>query len=435
MLYIFKFPDIGEGVTEGKILEWFVKKGQKISEGDPVVKMETDKVVADIPSPRSGVIKNIFGKVGDTINVDDALVEIEIAGDEAGDEMEIKKKEVPVEEQGYGVIGHIEDATTDAFLPATGEGLENNADKVAATVKTKIMATPVARKMAKDLGLDINEITGTGPAGRVMKIDIQRAFSQKQGADSLSVKPIADRSISTQAVSIPSGGKTEELSQIRKTIAARMVESKFTAPHATSFEEVEISRLVEIREEIKERFSGDGIRITYMPFILKATALALKNHPKLNCHLDMKNNRVIYNDKYNIGIAIDTPDGLIVPVINNADTKSIVELAAELKDKSNRARQRKLTLDELRGNTFSVTNYGSIAGIYGAPIINYPDVAILGVGRIHKKPIVKNDQIVPGNILPLSLAVDHRIVDGADAARFLRELMEYLAEPVSMLLL
>ena len=431
MLYIFKFPDIGEGVTEGKILEWFVKKGQEIQEGDPVVKMETDKVVADIPSPRTGVIKNIFGKVGDTINVDDALVEIEIAGGE----MDSKEKEVPVEEEGYGVIGHIEDATTDAFLPSTGEGLEDDTDKVVITKRVKTLATPVARKMAKDFGLDINELTGSGPAGRVMKIDIQRAFDQKQGIASSIVTPTAKSPIVAPKTSIPSGGKTEELSQMRKTIAARMVESKFTAPHATSFEEVEISKLIEIREDIKERFSSDGIKITYMPFILKATALALKNHPKLNCRLDMKNNRVIYNDEYNIGIAIDTPEGLIVPVINNADTKSIVELAAELKDKSDRARDRKLTLDELRGNTFSVTNYGSVAGIYGAPIINYPDVAILGIGRIHQKPIVKDDQIVPGNILPLSLAVDHRIVDGADAARFLKELMEYLAEPVSMLLL
>ena len=177
MLYIFKFPDIGEGVTEGKILEWFVKKGQEIQEGDPVVKMETDKVVADIPSPRTGVIKNIFGKVGDTINVDDALVEIEIAGGE----MDSKEKEVPVEEEGYGVIGHIEDATTDAFLPSTGEGLEDDTDKVVITKRVKTLATPVARKMAKDFGLDINEITGSGPAGRVMKIDIQRAFDQKQG--------------------------------------------------------------------------------------------------------------------------------------------------------------------------------------------------------------------------------------------------------------
>lgn len=426
MLYIFKFPDIGEGVTEGKVLEWFVKKGQEIKEGDSVVKMETDKVVADIPSPRSGVVKNTFGKVGEVINVGDALLEIEIEG-EAGAEEE--SKEVAVEEKGFGVIGTIEDASSDAFLPSTGEGMEEDTTPDKKPEGRKSLATPVARKMAKDLGIDIKSVNGTGSAGRVMKADIQRAFDEKQqGPQS---KPIA-RPVSAGP---PERTVIESLSQIRKTIAARMVESKFTAPHATSFEEVEISRLVEIRNDQKDHFADQGIKLTYMPFIIKAVVAALKNHPSLNCRLDMQNNRVIYNNYYNIGFATDTPDGLIVPVIKDADQKGIIEIAIELKEKSERARDRKLILDELRDSTFSVTNYGSIAGIFAAPIINYPDVAILGIGRILRKPVVRDDEIVPGNVLPLSLAVDHRIVDGGDAARFMRDLMSYLADPVAMLFL
>jgi pyruvate dehydrogenase E2 component (dihydrolipoamide acetyltransferase) len=214
-----------------------------------------------------------------------------------------------------------------------------------------------------------------------------------------------------------------------------MAESQFTIPHATSFDEVEISRLIEIRNETKDMLAEQGIRLTYMPFFAKAVVHALKKHPKLNCRLDMQQNRVIYNKFYNIGFATDTPDGLVVPVIRDADKKGIGELAIELADKSERARERRLTLEELRDSTFSITNYGSISGIHGVPIINYPNVAILGVGQIQRKPVVKGDQIIPGNVLPLSLAIDHRIVDGADAARFMRDLKSLLADPVAMLLL
>lgn len=432
MLYIFKFPDIGEGVTEGKILEWFVKKGQEIGEGDPVVKMETDKVVADIPSPRGGVIKNTFGKIGQVINVGDALVEIEIEGE--ADAVGVTK-EVPVEEPGFGVVGTIEDAATDAFLPSTGEGLEPTPEQEETQVTRKALATPVARKMARDLGIDINTVRGSGPAGRVMKADIKRAHEEMQSGVKVGVKPaITAKTPQTCDLDTPRV-EIKDLSQIRKTIAARMVESKFTAPHATSFEEVEVSRLVEVRNENKNLFADQGIKLTYMPLIMKAVVHALKRHPVLNCRLDMNEGKVIYNNYYNIGFATDTPDGLIVPVINDVDQKGILDIALELKDMSERARERKMKLDELRGSTFSITNYGSIAGIFAAPIINYPNVAILGIGRIQEKPVVKDGQIVPGHVLPLSLAVDHRIVDGGDAARFIKDLMTILADPVKMLFL
>jgi pyruvate dehydrogenase E2 component (dihydrolipoamide acetyltransferase) len=428
MLYIFKFPDIGEGITEGKILEWYAKKGQEISEGDPVVKVETDKVVADIPCPKTGRVKNTFGKVGEIINVDDALIELEIEGEP--DESTDEKATVKVEEVGFGVVGEIEDAKTDAFLPATGEGFEATEDEVQKSEARKALATPVARKMAKDLGIDINSVRGTGPGGRVMKADIQRAFDEKQAGPKAAARPAA-------GIPEPVEGLTdvEELTQIRKTIAARMVESRFTAPHTTTFEEVEVSRLIKIRNDKKDQLAEQGIKLTYMPFIIKAVVLALKSHRKLNCRLDMQKSRVIYNNYYNIGFAVDTPDGLIVPVIKDADKKSIIDIAKELKDKSDRARERKLTLDELKDSTFSVTNYGSIAGMHGVPIINYPDVAILGIGRIVRKPVVIDDEIMPGNVLPLSLSIDHRIVDGADAARFIRDVMMYVADPVAMLVM
>lgn len=428
MLYVFKFPDIGEGIHEGKILKWHVKKGQKVSEGDAVVNVETDKVVTDIPIPKDGVIKNLFGKEGEVINVGDALVEMEVEGEVAEEEIKVAK----VEEKGFGVVGVIEEAPSDAFMPATGEGMEEKiaAKEVEEAPRRKALATPVARKMAKDLGIDINTVRGTGPGGRVMKEDIQKAFDEKQTGPKVGAPA---------TIAIPAEEEAnveiEELSQIRKTIINRMVQSKFTAPHATAFEEVEVSKLVELRNEKKKDLAEKGIRLSYMPFIIKAVALALKRHKTLNSKLDLPNNRVIYQKFYNIGFATDTPDGLMVPVIKDADRKSIIEIAQAIMDLSERARDRKVTLDELKGGTFSITNYGSIAGTYGVPVINYPEVAILGIGRIKTEPVVKDGEIVVGHVLPLSMSFDHRIVDGADAARFIKDITAMLGDPLTMLMM
>jgi pyruvate dehydrogenase E2 component (dihydrolipoamide acetyltransferase) len=436
MNFVFRFPDIGEGIHEGKILEWHVTRGQTMKEGDPLVKVETDKVVADIPVPRTGLIRNLFGKVGQVINVGDVLAELDVEGDEASSPETVAAaptQREAVRELGAGVVGEIEVAKTDAFLPATGEGFEENGTATTAVDHHKVLASPVARKMAKDAGIDLRRIKGTGPAGRIMKDDVQRAGHDKP----LSIAPAPLVSTYTP-MPLPTepGERVEyqELTQIRKTIAARMAQSKFTAPHLTAFEEVEVSKLVQLRAEQKGSLAEYGLTLSYLPFIVRAVALSLKKHKTLNCRLDLENNRVIYHNYINIGIAVDTPDGLIVPVIKDADKRSILELAAIIADYGKRARERKLTLSEIREGTFSITNYGSIAGTYGVPIINYPEVAILGIGRIMQQPVVKDGQIVPGHVLPLSLSADHRIVDGGDVARFLVDVMTLLADPVNMLL-
>jgi len=445
MVFVFKFPDIGEGIHEGKILEWHVQRGQTVKEGDPLMKVETDKVVADIPSPRTGVVKNIFGKVGQVINVGDVIAELEVEG--RGDEIEhAQGKPAPsrphveqVEEKSFGVVGQIEVAHDDAFLPATGEGLEGNGREPVQAERGKVLASPVARKMAHDLGVDIRSVKGTGPVGRVMKEDVQRAHEAASRpapviAPSTSAAPLVIPPLPRSGVAVKRE-EYEELTQIRKTIAARMAQSKFTAPHMTAFEEVEVSKLVELRNERKNTLAPQGISLSYLPFVVRAVAMLLRTHRKLNCRLDLENNRVIYHNYVNVGIAVDTPDGLIVPVIKDADQRGVFELAVIIADFAQRARERKLTLDEIRGGTFSITNYGSMAGTYGVPIINYPEVAILGVGRILHKPVIQNGQIVPGHVLPLSLSADHRIVDGGDVSRFLLDLMALLADPVNMLLM
>jgi pyruvate dehydrogenase E2 component (dihydrolipoamide acetyltransferase) len=440
MAYSFKFPDIGEGIHEGKILEWYVKPGDKVREGDPLMKVETDKVVTDIPIPRHGLIKQLFGEVGQVIHVGNVIAEIETEGAAVTVEApgHATKKaataethEEKVDEPGFGVVGSIPVASTNDFLPATGEGLELEHEKAAPTNGRKALATPVARKMARDMNVDINTIAGTGPGGRVMKEDILHAAERTKSTPTFSYTP------PRPAPMAPPGERTEieELSQIRKSIAARMAQSKYTAPHSTSHDEIEISKLVALRNEIKDHAASLGLKVSYLPFIIRALALTLPKHKKLNCRLDLEHNRVIYNRYYNIGIAVDTPDGLVVPVIKDADRKSIYEIAGAITDLSNRARDRKLTLDEIREGTFTLTNYGSIAGIHGVPVINYPEVAILGVGRIREVPVVKNGQIVPGTVLPLSMSFDHRIVDGGDAARFLLDLMALLSEPASMLMM
>ncbi len=440
MRHIFKFPDIGEGITEGKVLEIYIKKGQEVKEGDSLIKVETDKVVTDIPSPETGSVKNIFVKVGETVEVGEGVVELDIEG-ETGEEAETGEEKTgeeakPVEEKGFGVVGVIEDASGDSFLPSTGEGMEEETAKEESKKHKKALATPVARKMAKDLGIDINTVKGTGPGGRVMKADIRKAFEEKQkgGAEGEKVTTVGSERVEKEKEG-KERVEVEELTQLRRTIVKKMTESMFTAPHAVSMEEVEISKLVQLREDKKQTFADKGVKLSYLAFVVKAVTNALKRHKKLNCRLDLENNRVIYHNYFNIGMAVDTPKGLIVPVIKDADQKSIFELSGEIKDYAERARDRKITLDELKGGTFSITNYGSIAGIYGVPIINYPEVAILGVGRIVQKPAVKNNEVVPGNFLPLSLSIDHRIIDGGDAARFLKDVMEQMADPLTMLMM
>ena len=425
MRYIFNFPDIGEGLEDGTIAEWYVEKGQQVESGQPLVNMETDKVVTDIPSPKTGTIVAIYGKEGETINVGDALVEIEIEGVEGADAIEEASKKEPIEEEGAGVVGTLEVAGSVAYLPSSDEGFDQESSNEPKP-RRKALATPVARAMAKDLNVDINDIKGSGPAGRVMTDDIKAYVQSRQSATLSS-------SMSMPASESPVE-EYETLSQIRKAIARNMINSKHNAAHMSVFEEAEISELVRVRDKFKTSFAEKGVKLSYLPFILKATAMALKKHKSLNARMDMDNNRMVYMKYYNIGIAVDTEEGLVVPVIKNVDKLSIFELAEKVAEIAAKARDRKLTMDDMKDGTFTITNYGSIGGLFAVPVINYPQSAILGIGRIFKKPIIKNDEIVKGIVQPLSISVDHRIVDGGEVARFMNTVMGYLEDPVSLII-
>ncbi len=431
MRYIFKFPDIGEGISEGKILEWYVDKGSAIQEGNPLVKMETDKVVADIPSPKTGTIVARFGQVGEIINVDDPLVEIEIEGVAGAVAVEIaaEKPASPsaevVAEANFGVVGTLEVAGNGAFLPASQEGQTTSAEPEEKKTRRKALATPVARAMAKEYGLDINRIPGTGPGGRVTKKDVA-------GFRDISTKPSTLPASNTSTK--PDGTRVEPLSQIRKAIARNMAISKQTIPHMSVFEDVEVSRLVDFRSRQKPRFEAEGRKLTYLAFAVKAVALALERHPVLNAKLDMDAGVIIYQEAINIGIAIDTEEGLVVPVIRQANRLSVSIIADRIREMADKARDRKLEIADLKGGTFTITNFGAIGGLHAQPIINPPQAAILGIGRLFEKPVVENGTVVAGKVLPLSLTVDHRIVDGGESTRFLNQIMEYLQDPAAMLL-
>ncbi len=435
MRYIFKFPDIGEGLEEGIIVEWHVEKGQKVKMGDSLVTMETDKVVTGIPSPKDGIIAEKFGKVGETIHVGSALVEIDIEGvegeaaiAEATGGIDEKKIIAAVEEEGAGVVGTLEVAGNSMVLSASREGLTDSENENKKPVK--VLATPVARAVAKDLGVDINKVTGTGPGGRVVKEDIVKFTQEKGNYHQSDIQSLSN----TQQKSESNRVEIEPLTQIRKTIAKNMINSKHNAAHMTVFEEVEISELDRIRLKYKESFQNDGVKLTYLAFVIKATAIALKKFKVLNSEMDADAGNMIYKKYYNIGIAIDTEKGLVVPVIRDADLLSVKEIAGEITKISEKARTGKLTLDDMKDGTFTITSYGSIGGLFAVPVINYPQAGILGVGRVHKKPVVKGNDIVPGLIMPLSLSVDHRIADGGETARFINCVMGYLSDPVSLLM-
>lgn len=445
MIFTFNFPDLGEGLDEGTILEWYVKEGDRVKVGDPIVQMETDKVVADIPSPKEGTIDTRHGNVGDVIRVGTPLVGIRLEGAEAtemtaGEGTTDSKPTQPIQEpdDAGAVVGTMELAEKDDVLAASDE-VDNSAPDADKDITRKALATPVARAMARQMGIDINEVPGSGPSGRVKKADIQE-FKERAGQEiprPMVAQPVANAHAAPNHVSSFSSEDEATylpLTQIRKTIAKNMLHSKLNAAHMSVFEEVELSLLMQVRANYKEWFANKGVKLTYLPFIVKAVALALKRHPQLNTRIDMENNRMIVRNRYHIGIAVDTHDGLVVPVVRDADRLTIFEIAREVNDLAERARTRKLKLDDMREGSFSITSFGSIGGIFATPVLNYPQAGILGIGRILKTPIVQNDEIIIGNIMPLSLTVDHRVVDGGETTRFIKRVMDYLSDPVGMLM-
>lgn len=416
-MYDFKFSDIGEGLHEGKILKWHFKVGDTVKEGDTLVVIETDKVNAELPSPVSGVIKTIPKGEGEIIHVGETVVII----DDGSSPKEVKEETAPIsEESAPGVIGEI---------PVSSDIIGSSQEKVNEVIKvsTKVLATPAARKVAKDLGVDIQKVEGSGPSGRVMKNDII-AFSEK-GSEKSAKMP----SFTSAPMSRDGDVSVVPLTKLRQAIVKSMTISKSVIPHTVLMDEVRIDELVELRAKTKASAESKGVKLTYMAFIIKAVTIALSEFPLFNASFDHEKNEMIIKHFINIGIAVDTIDGLIVPNIKAANTKGIFTLAKELNEVATLTRERKIQLASLQNTTFTITNFGAMDIAFGTPIINHPEVAILGVGKISQKPVVENGQVVVSYVLPLSIAVDHRVIDGADAGRFLIRVKELLNKPSLML--
>jgi len=416
MAFEFKFPDIGEGLTEGEIVRWLVKEGDEVKEGQPLVEVETDKALAEIPSPRTGVILKIMAKEKEIVKVGQVIVII-------GEKGEVLATPPP-RPRSVGVVGELEEAPEE--VPSVTFAAE---PVKTVLVSEHTLATPAVRALAKELGVDINKVKGSGPEGRVLEKDV-RQFADAKG------KPPEPEKKVTKVKKYDLYGYVDRipLRGVRRSIAKAMVKSKYTAPHVTTMDEADVTELWKIREKEKKAAEKKGIKLTILPFIIKAVIAGLSEHPYLNATLDDENEEIILKKYFNIGVATDTPEGLMVPVVKNAKDKSILQIAQELTQLVEKARNRTIDLADLKGGTFTISNYGALGGIYATPIINYPEVAILGVGKIREIPVVRSGKLVVRKILSLALSFDHRVVDGAEGARFLNTVIARLEDPDLILL-
>ena len=415
MVYEFRLPDIGEGVAEGEVVKWLVKEGDPVKENQPLVEIMTDKVNVEIPSPKQGIIQKLMAKEGEVVKVGQALLSIEEKGGQPS---------VPGSERTP--VATKPSPPTPAKTPtiARPQEIPLTTPPQVSRKPEEVLATPATRKLARDLGVELSVVQGTGRGGRITDEDVQR-FKQLGGA-------VAAVTVTTSGLR----GVEERvpLRGIRRKVAEHMLKSKNATAQVTHVDEVDMTEVVHLRERAKTSAEKRGVKLTYLPFVMKALIPALKQYPYLNSSLDDEKEEIVLKKYYNIGIATDTESGLVVPVVKDADHKSITQLATEIATLSEKAHAGQLALNEVQGSTFTITNVGGIGGVFATPIINYPEVAILGLHKITKRPIVKDNQITTRDITYLSLSFDHRVLDGAMAARFVNAIKQYLEDPKLLLL-
>jgi pyruvate dehydrogenase E2 component (dihydrolipoamide acetyltransferase) len=387
-----KLPDVGEGIAEGEVVRWLVAEGAAVKEDDPLVEILTDKANVEIPSPVTGTVVKILAASGRIVKVGELLALIEPA---AGQAAALQRVTAPSDYPTSIPRKAIEPGQGSPSGKAPGAGGE-------------VLATPVVRKVAKDLGVVLGALTGTGPGGRITEEDVRRAAGPKA--------PAGIPAESTSEERIPFKGR-------RRMIARKMVAAKTRVPHALLVDEADVSGLLAERAKMRETGEREGVRITILPFIMKAVAGALRRHPALNASLDEDREEIVLRKKVDVGMAVDAGDGLVVPVVRNADAKSVIELSREIERLSAAAREGTLAPGDLTGGTFTISSVGSIGGLFSYPIINVPEAAILAAHKIVTRPVVRDGEIVPREMMYLSLSFDHRIVDGGEATRFLNEVV------------
>ncbi|HPT73884.1 MAG TPA: dihydrolipoamide acetyltransferase family protein [Methanomassiliicoccaceae archaeon] len=413
----FKFPDLGEGVTEGELRKWLVKVGDVVKKDQSIAEMETDKAIVEMPSPVAGRIAELLHEEGGTVRVGEVLAVIEEEPseerpkEEAPSEEKAPLEEMPAEEGSVSVVGE---------LPV-GEELA-----AARPATDKVLATPAVRRLAREMKIDITKIKGTGPDGRVTEDDVRSFAPVKEERVAPAMQPKFD--LYGWVDRVPLKG-------IRRSTARHMIEAQTASAQVTVMDVADVTDLVALRERVKEYAMREkGVKLTYLPFVIKAVVAALKRHPYLNAELNEETQEILLKKYYNIGVAVATDDGLMVPVIKAADAKDVYALAKEMAELSEQARSRRIDLGDLRGGTFTITNYGVFGGTFATPIANHPEVAILGTGRISDRPMVHDGEIAIRKVMHLSLTFDHRVLDGAEAAKFLNDLIRFLEDPALALM-
>ena len=392
MAYEFKLPDIGEGMAEGEIVRWLVKEGDTLAQDQPMVEVMTDKATVEIATPRAGIVLERRFQEGQRCPVGQVLIVIDTAGGAP------KTPEVSSKDRTPGPV---------SVGPAAGGTL----------------ATPATRRLARELGVDLARLKGSGPGGQITAADVRAA-----GVGSAPAKDTDDQ-LTPGPTTQTSGDVRIPFRGVRRMIAEHMVETQRQVAQFTFVEEIDCTELVELRNKAEARLGGHGIKLTYLPFFVKAAAEALKKHPQINATLDEPAGEIVQRREYHIGIAAQTPEGLMVPVIRHADRRSLLELAREVDRLAVAAKNGRVSQRDLGGSTFTITSLGALGGIVATPIVNYPEVAILGIHKIAKRPVVVDDKIVIRDMMNLSLSVDHRLVDGYDAAYFMAEMKASLETP------
>jgi pyruvate dehydrogenase E2 component (dihydrolipoamide acetyltransferase) len=425
----FKLPDIGEGIAEGEIVQWMVEVGQTVKEEDPFVEVMTDKATVTITAPFDAVVKELRYNAGDIVPVEAVIAVFEVGGEEGA---ALEKKAAPAEVPAPATPTPT--ATATAAPPQT----------FVQASPGKVLAAPATRRRAREMSIDLHQVTGTGPRGRITNEDLAAFAGTAAPAAPAPAAPAAPAPMAPAPtpptpvlVPPPPPGVREERRPfvgLRRKIAEAMHRSKTTAAHFTYVESINVTDLVKLRKQAKESYREQGINITYLPFIMKAVVEAMRQFPTMNSSLDETTNELVIKHYYNIGFAADTDNGLIVPVVKDVDRKNIAQLAYDIQNLAQRTREGKISVDDLQGGTFTITNAGNIGGLFATPVINFPEVAILGVNAIKKTPVVQDDNIVIGDVMYLSVSIDHRVVDGATGARWMNVIKECLENPTRLLL-
>ncbi len=422
-LYEFRLPDIGEGVADGEVVQWFVKEGEAVKEDAPLVSVLTDKANVEIPSPKSGVVVRLHAAVGEKVKVGATLVTIDTGGSPSA---------IPAASAAPATsmpASTAAPAPAAAARPGPGAPTEGQG---------RVLAAPYLRRRAGELGVDLSLVNGTGPGGRITETDLEKASAGPGPAPTAAPPPPPaapsepmGRIPAGPAVPPPAAGvERVPIRGIRRVIAEHMTEATHRAAHFTYVEEVEVTELVRVRDRMAKHVEKDGVRLTYLPFIIKGVIAGLRAHPTMNARMDDEAQELVVYADHHMGIATAGPEGLIVPVVHGADAKSVAQLAREIQDLSERGRAGKLTRAEMSGGTFTITSLGALGGVLATPILNYPEVAILGVHKISKRPVYRADGSVgPAEMMNLSLSLDHRILDGIIGAKFMAVVKSYLEDP------